>query len=169
MYHLKGERRLLELIRSCLDLQGWERDIFQVALLIWLENLHVSGINLEEYGRKELELYEQGLAAWLFYGEVWTPDGGQVEMVRCMIRLDYGPLPSDWDVVVEEHVSVPPNPGRVPGGWAADDHEGDDEDGYKEPNIEIPPLKTSLPDRVITSTEGYMTDSTGWVNAPSPR
>ncbi len=123
----------------------------QVALLIWLEDLHDSGIDLEEYGRKELELYETGLtdrsfAYWIYEGGIRT---------WCITHFVYGPLPSDWDVVLEEQERVPGKPARVPGAWIddADDDdddnddegdeddndegdEGEDKDGRKEPEIE---------------------------------
>lgn len=122
------------LILGSLILGDLRREDLRVALLIWLEDLHDSGIDLEEYGGKELELYEMGLTDSPFkyrrYG------GDENSRTCCIARFVYGPLPSDWDVVLEKQEPVPENPGSVPGGWIDDDDEGDDKDGRKKPEIE---------------------------------
>jgi len=132
----------LILIWNSLNLGDSRREDLRLALLTWLEDLHDSGIDLEEYGRKELELYETGLTDRSFEKTRYEGDG--YLRTWCIARFVYGPLPSDWDVVLEEQEPVPGNPARVPGAWIDDadddgdddDDEGEDKDGRKEPEIE---------------------------------
>lgn len=126
------------LIWSSVALIDSRREDLRVALLFWLEDLHDSGIDLEKYGREEFELYEAGLINRLFDSKRY--EGDENFRTWCIARFVYGPLPSDWDVVLEEQEPVPGNPARVPGAWIDDDDddddEGEDKDGRKEPEIE---------------------------------
>lgn len=124
------------LICGSLVLGDLRRENLRVTLLFWLKDLHDSGIDLEEYGRKELELYEMGLTVRSF--GYMRYEGDENFRTWCIARFVYGPLPSDWDVVLEEQElePVPGNPARVPGAWiddadddADDDDDDDDDDG----------------------------------------
>ncbi len=118
-------------IWNSLDLGDSRIEGLRVALLTWLEDLHDSGIDLEEYGRKELELYETGLTDRSF--EITRYEGGEINNIRrCIARFVYGPLPSDWDVVLEEQERVPGKPARVPGAWIDDADDDDDDDNDDE-------------------------------------
>ena len=88
-------------------------------LCLWLECLQESGVDLEEYGRKEAELHEEGLVSWTLAFS-WK----DVEIT--IQSLVYGPLPSDWklEVVFRERItpeSPLQKPQRVPGGWVEDE------------------------------------------------
>lgn len=119
---------LLELIRSCLIFDGLTRDTLLAVLVTWLEALHDSSIDLEEYGRKEIELYKQGLTSWVLDTRSIYPDGSLRIREIYILCFTYGPLPSDWDIVLKNQEPVPEKPARVPGGWIDDDDE-EDEDG----------------------------------------
>ncbi|KAG7005760.1 hypothetical protein G7Y79_00018g045670 [Physcia stellaris] len=84
----------------------------------WLESLQECGINLEEYGQKEIDLHDQGLVSWSYYYPKWGS-------TLVLTDLTYGPLPSDWNVtwVVQEKETP-----YIPGGWIGD-ADSDDEDG----------------------------------------
>lgn len=133
-----GQTPFSMLILGSLVLGDFSRENLRVTLLFWLEDLHDSGIDLEEYGRKELELYETGLTDRPFEYERY--EGDENFRTWCVTHFAYGPLPSDWDVVLEEQKPVPENPGSVPSGWIDDDDddEGEDVDGCKGPDTEAP-------------------------------
>ncbi len=125
----EGRTPFSSLIRGSLLFGSSKREDLRVALLLWLEDLHDSGIDLEEYGRKELELYEMGLTDSSF--ECRRYEGDENVRTWCIARFVYGPLPSDWDVVLEEQERVPGKPARVPGAWI-DDADDDDDDNDDE-------------------------------------
>lgn len=137
LHCISSQRRtpFLELVAGYLDYGESERESFRANLLIWIEDLHDCGIDLEEYGRKEIELHEHGLTTWLFHLEVLESDSVRRNRRFSMELFTYGPLPSDWDVVVQKRVPVPGNSAKVPGGWVED---GDDEDGCKEQDVRHP-------------------------------
>jgi len=94
-------------------------------LNIWLQGLQDCGVDLEEYGRKETELYEQGLVCWGFSPsppEIWG-----------ITSLTYGSSPSDWSIKLELlDDSDTGTPKDMPGGWVenneSDDGESDDDE-----------------------------------------
>ena len=55
------------------------------VLRFWLKYLQECDVDLEEYGRRETELYEQGLVRWKF----------EIGLLKSLM---YGPSPSDWKV-----------------------------------------------------------------------
>lgn len=140
------ERRtpFVELVAGCLDLRNLGRDAVHASLFIWLEDLHDSGVDLEEYGRKEIELYEENQTTWGFRYEESDLSLAQGYM-EC---FSYGPLPSDWKLVLRGQKPIPGKPVTVPGGWIDDDGVDDgvddgadevkNEDGRKEPDIKVP-------------------------------
>lgn len=133
----------LELIEGCLIFDGLTRDTLLAVLVTWLEALHDSSIDLEEYGRQEIELHEQGLTTWLFHCMVFDSDGPPRAGKRYIESFTYGPLPSDWDIVLKSQEPVPKKPARVPGGWIDDDDmdgedDGEDRFGRMKSDIEVP-------------------------------
>ena len=66
----------------------------QLPLNFWLECLRESDIDLVEYGRKETELYEQGLVSWV----LWDSTSFGFEWIFILQKFTYGPSPSDWKV-----------------------------------------------------------------------
>ena len=88
-----------------------------IALSTWLESLQECGVNLEEYGKEEVHLHDQGLVLW-----VWEIQKGATIIV--LNDLTYGPLPSDWKLTWEFRDKETP---RIPGGWIEDD-DCDDKD-----------------------------------------
>lgn len=89
-----------------------------ISLSAWLEILQECGINLEEYGEKEIDLHDQNLVSWSCYYPKWGS-------TLVLTDLTYGPLPSDWKITWDFQDKETP---YIPGGWIGDD-DGDDEDG----------------------------------------
>lgn len=89
----------------------------------WLEDLQESSVDLEEYGRVESELYEQGVVDWDWDVAEFDLEANVVRRARWFIRcLEYGPSPSDWDVeMVYRRESAVEDIGKMPGGWIEDD------------------------------------------------
>lgn len=86
-------------------------------LKIWLDCLQESGLDLEEYGRKEVDLHLQGLVSW-----TWLPYDPKPDRAWFLTSLTYGPSPSDWKgTVVYRHKRVAESPGRMPGGWTEEE------------------------------------------------
>ncbi len=73
------------------------------AAATWLEDLAVSGLNLQHYGRYELQLYKSNslVRRWrwskleLQGGGTGPPSGPQ------LASFTYGPRPEDWDLLWE--------------------------------------------------------------------
>lgn len=84
-------------------------------LPLWLGYLQESGVDLEKYGRKEVELHEEGLLSWTLHQT-------GISHIPKIQRIVYGPLPNDWKLQVDvaEKLTVG-GPQRVPGGWIEDD------------------------------------------------
>lgn len=104
------------------------------SLKIWLECLQESGIDLEEYGRKKLDLHQQGLVSW-----TWNVyPGKNSEVTWSLTSLTYGPSPSDWKIDMElQSKDVAESPRKMPGGWVEDDHgEGNNDIGEGEEGSE---------------------------------
>lgn len=93
----------------------------------WLEDLQESSVDLEEYGRVESELYEQGVVDWDWDATEFDSNNNVVRGTRWLVRcLEYGPLPSDWKVEMElQRENAAEDIGKMPGGWI----EGDDSAG----------------------------------------
>lgn len=93
---------------------------------IWLGGLQNCGVVLQEYGRKETELFQQGLVHWAFLSlleDTWR-----------ITNLTYGSLPSDWSISVERVDDADTEtPSNMPGAWIEDDDserkEDDDSEG----------------------------------------
>ncbi len=90
-------------------------------LRVWLEYLQKSGVDLEQYGQKEADLYEQGLVSWNWRLHDY------LDMDVFLTNLTWGPSLSDWKVRVEFHVieEAPEMPlktlVKMPGGLIEDD------------------------------------------------
>lgn len=99
-----------------------------IALYQWLGNLHFNGVNLEEYGRREFEAHKQGHTDWCFRDEMF--DGrpqSWYEVIWCVSIFEYGPLPTDWEIAIEELEPDMKSSERVPGGWVEEESEDKDE------------------------------------------
>ncbi len=106
------------------DVESKETWELRCLLKTWLECLQESGVDLEEYGRKEADLDEQGLVSWSWHQ---YPDTKVF-----LTSLTYGPSLGDWKVRmeyrVEEMTGMPvKTPVKMPGGWIEDDD--DDSEG----------------------------------------
>lgn len=102
-------------------------------LNIWLEDLQESGVDLEEYGRKETELNE--LTNWCFFCYEFIGDGPYTRRKGLWVvkNLTYGPSPSDWKLEVEwQIVDATEDPKKMPGGWIEEDDSGGDESQVEE-------------------------------------
>ena len=116
----------LEFVDEIVEYADRDSDDFSLPLYSWLDALHFSGVDLNEYGRKELELHEQGLTSWR--GTVWIPWASTLQLFS-ITEFEYGPLPSDWHVRIsfdQEDLDVE-SPGKIPGGWIEEDDD-DQED-----------------------------------------
>ena len=94
--------------------------ILPEMLSLWLECLQDSGVDLERYGRKEVEMHEEGLVSWNL-GVL-----RRSSVVFTIKSLVYGPLPSDWKLQVEVALRPPVQspkrgPQKMPGGWIEDE------------------------------------------------
>ena len=103
---------------------------------LWLSCLVESGVDLELYGRKEVELHEQGLVSWVFNNE----DPRFPPYSHALRILTYGPTPNDWKLSIDEidhvqdenngsegeeatesvHEEVAENRQGMPGSWVDD-------------------------------------------------
>lgn len=108
---------------------GFFRKTALASLLnIWLEDLHESGVDLEEYGRKETELHQQQLTVWNFYGFEYNADGEYTgrEGIWFVEEITYGPSPSDWKLEMGCRIEHPTENVKIPGGWIEEDDSGGD-------------------------------------------
>ncbi|KAL2880151.1 hypothetical protein SGCOL_004536 [Colletotrichum sp. CLE4] len=102
-------------------------------LRTWLEDLQTSGIDLEEYGRREMEIFKRDALLQDRRSRVRsTRDDGYYESYPGMrlTSFTYGPEPEDWKLVwspeAEEYAGefwdlIENPPLRIPGGWVDDD------------------------------------------------
>lgn len=85
---------------------------------IWLGDLQKGGVDLEAYGREEVQLHQRGLVSWEWEGNDWSNITIWVTVTWLLTSLTYGPSPSDWQICLEQK----PEPscddlGDIPGGW----------------------------------------------------
>lgn len=94
----------------------WRLRRLPQLLYTWLEFLQECGVDLEEYGRKETDLHQQGLVPWNWRNffslrERWF-----------LTSFTYGPSPSDWKVEMElRYEDATESVAKVPGEWIEDD------------------------------------------------
>ena len=103
----------------------------QLLLKTWLVCLQESGVDIEEYGRREMEFHQRGLVSW-----TWPSILQGVDADWLLTILTYGPSPSDWKIDIQWREVPPGNHGKMPGGWVDDEgSEGEDDDiSENEPN-----------------------------------
>ena len=90
----------------------------------WLMCLQESGVDLEEYGREEIQAHQRGLVSW-----TWRSFVQGLDAEWFLTILTYGPLPSDWKTDIEWRELGPESSGEMPGGWVDDDgSEAEDDD-----------------------------------------
>ena len=108
------------------------------SLSAWLESLQECGINLEEYGEKEIDLHDQGLVFWSFDYPWW-------KFTFVLTNLTYGPQPSDWKVtwIIQDRETP-----YIPGEWIGGDDD-DDEDASLVDEDENDPAETEDEDGSI--------------------
>ena len=137
---LKARTPFLDLLNGSISyfLRG-EEPSTPILMSNWLEDLQEASIDLEEYGRHELDLYQRGLVSWVLYGSKWAPDLGiWKETTWILTNFTYGPSPSDWSVCIEEMEDQPSEvrERRMPGGWFEEsDIEGEDDEGEGEETL----------------------------------
>ena len=106
---------------------GWTANMTQTIHLLlntWLLCLQESGVDIEEYGRIEMEYHQLGLVDW-----TWPSKLPSVDAEWFLKILTYGLSPSDWKIDIEWREAPPGNPGKMPGGWVDDDgSEAEDDD-----------------------------------------
>ena len=120
------------------------------SLSTWLDSLQDCGVNLAEYGEKEIDLHDQDLVSWFYYFPEWNS-------TFVLTDLTYGPLPSDWDFTwVIQDKETP----YIPGGWIGDD-DSDDEDGSLEDEDEDDPAQDEDEDEDSSTEEVYEDCSVG--------
>ena len=123
--------KLLEFTTNHLsEPNAWTANMTQkIHLLLntWLVCLQESGVDLEEYGRIEMEYHQRGLLSW-----TWPSNWPGVDAEWLLTILTYGPSPSDWKINIEWREAPPRNPGKVPGGWVDDDGSGAEDDNISE-------------------------------------
>ena len=113
------------------EITGFFRKTALASLLkIWLEDLQESGVDLEEYGRKETELHQQQLTVWNFdhfeYDADFSPTGREGTWV--VKNLIYGPSTSDWKLEMDYWgKDAAENLKKMPGDWIEEDDSGGDE------------------------------------------
>ena len=111
---------------SLKDLEVARDRMLPTLISSWLECLQEIGVDLEEYGRKEVELHREGLVSW-------TWDLYRIDVDIKIQSLVYGPLPSDWNLEVDfaerSAVGSPQRKSqRMPGGWIEDDDREQEQD-----------------------------------------
>ena len=103
-------------------------EILYNALSSWLESLQEFGVNLEEYGEKEIDLHDQDLVPWSFHEPEW-------DFRLVLTDLTYGPLPSDWKVTWMIQDEETP---YLPGGWIGDDDVNNEDGSVRDENEDDP-------------------------------
>ena len=144
-----GRTPLLDLIRvGIVDVGlGEETKPTQKLLDSWIECLHEAGVDLEEYGQVELDLFNGGLVDLSF--PVYQ---------RCtkyaLTRLAWGPSPSDWEVQLEEQEEEY----DMPGGWIEEDQDesNGNEKGGTEDSVDE---EEDEEEGFVTGSEGNQDDS----------
>ncbi|KAK1688432.1 hypothetical protein BDP55DRAFT_655910 [Colletotrichum godetiae] len=102
-------------------------------LRMWLEDMQTSSIDLDEYGRREMEVFKRDALLQERRLRIRsTRDDGYYESYPGMrlTSFTYGPEPEDWKLVwspeAEEYAGefwdlIENPPLRIPGGWVDDD------------------------------------------------
>ena len=98
-----------------------------LLLNTWLLCLQESGVDLEEYGRIEVEYHQRGLVSW-----TWPSSLRSVDAEWFLTILTYGASPSDWKIDLEWREAPPGDPAKMPGGWIDDDCSKAEDDDLSE-------------------------------------
>ena len=139
---------LSDLLRVHIHIDDVKEEIIQTQKLLesWIECLHEAGVDLEEYGHIEADLYERGLVDWTFrIGETSTKMN--------MTRLAWGPSPSDWKIqleVLEEEYDMP-------GGWIEEDQ--DESNRSEKGGTEDSSSEAEEEEGFVTGSEGNQEDA----------
>lgn len=99
---------------SWIDLKTEQSWKLPLLLNFWLEFLQESGVDLEDYGQKEVDLRLRGLVSWTWE---WPSDPEKPALFLKNIR--YGPSPNDWKVDIEyrhRRRRAAESPVKMPGG-----------------------------------------------------
>ena len=95
-----------------------------MLLNTWLLCLQESGVDLEDYGRFEMEYHQRRLVSW-----TWPSNLQGVDAEWFLTILTYGPSPRNWKIDIKWREAAPGNPGKMPGAWIDDDgSEAQDDD-----------------------------------------
>ena len=108
----------------------WKRSVGEQRtppLHRWLACLHTNDIDLYEYGKRECDLLSQGLTSGSVWCEWRGSDGIWHKTTAYISRFTYGPLPTDWDIVIEDEDPITEPDKKIPGGWV-DETDGSDDD-----------------------------------------
>ena len=114
---------LLEFIAGFIEYRRFSSFDLTFPLEMWLEDLLACDINLGECGRIEhacwigfCDKFHIASNKWDRNSNCWRETPGFV-----MASFRYGPLPSDWEIKLEEVEETYKTPGDVPGGWVEED------------------------------------------------
>ena len=102
-------------------LEDIETQRLPFLLSLWLECLQAGGVDLKQYGQKEMELREQGRVSWDFESYILYH-----KSIKSSVKdLVYGSMPSDWKLEIEyqfgEWRRRKLGTYRMPGEWNDDD------------------------------------------------
>jgi len=90
----------------------------------WLEDLQDLGVDLADFGSKEIDLKRRGFVAWRWRAREWseTTRPSKRKYIWTLRFLEYGPSPSDWELTLDR-VSDPKAllSRNIPGGWVVED------------------------------------------------
>ena len=102
-------------------------EITTLSLSQWIHALNSCGVDLDAYGWKEIDLYQQGRVLWRLLGPYQMPDGLVVDVIWVLKDLYYGKSPSDWGFYVEAEIEDR----AMPGAWVEDESssKGDSDQG----------------------------------------
>lgn len=113
---LVGRMPLLDLIAQCVEHNLVSVEESPSSLLAnWVEELHNCGVDIEQYGRTELKLFQQRSVFLYFLPWEGSPDPSPLRLAT----FAYGSQPSQWRITLAKcRYPQSDEPERsIPGGW----------------------------------------------------
>ncbi|KAI3552053.1 hypothetical protein CSPX01_00729 [Colletotrichum filicis] len=117
------------LYKTFWDHSEYKRKI-SLFLRRWLEDVQISGHDLEEYGRREMEYFKREARLQEERLITWSDETVRYERGMRLVSFAYGPEAEDWNLVwsleAEEYAGefwdlIENPPLHIPGGWVDDD------------------------------------------------